>query len=271
MTVLGHQTPVLRTITVTALRIVLIAAVVMGVWQGVVTVTGAPHYMLPPPLRVLATIGAEWPYLMRHAGTTAIEILLGLAFGAAFGVATALVMILFTAARRLVLPFLIISQALPVFAIAPILVLWFGYGLASKVVMAALIIYFPVASATYDGLARTDPGLLDLANLWRAGRLQRLALIRFPAALPSLASGVRVAATVAPIGAIVGEWVGASAGLGFVMLHAVGRMQTDRMFAALLILGAMALVLRFAVDFVLSRLLPWISEHHGFNERTSDD
>jgi len=245
------------------LRACVIIAVLVVVWQGFVVFTGIPHYMLPSPLQVAVAMSEHWRFLFAHAGTTALEILLGLGYGIGFGMLTAIVMSLFPAIRRLAHPLLIVSQALPVFAIAPILVIWFGYGLASKVVMASLIIYFPVASATYDGLARTDPGLMDLAILWRTSRLRQLVFIRIPAALPSVASGVRVAVTVAPIGAIVGEWVGSSAGLGFIMLHSVARMQIDRMFAALLILAVMALLLRAATDFLLTRLLPWIPDHHA--------
>jgi putative hydroxymethylpyrimidine transport system permease protein len=146
------------------------------------------------------------------------------------------------------------------FALAPLLVLWFGYGLASKVVMATLIIYFPVTAAFYDGLKRTDPGWLDLARTMGGGRLAVLRVIRIPAALPALASGLRVATAVAPIGAVVGEWVGSSAGLGYMMLHANARLQIDVMFAALFVLAAFAVLLYFAVDRLLRLALPWQSE-----------
>ena len=141
------------------------------------------------------------------------------------------------------------------------LVLWFGYGLAPKAVMATLIIYFPVTAAFYDGLRRTEPGWLDLARTMSAGgggsRFALLRHVRLPAALPALASGLRVAAAVAPIGAIVGEWVGASSGLGYYMLLMNGRVQTAAMFAALFVLAVMAVTLYAAVDFGLKRALPW--------------
>ena len=159
--------------------------------------------------------------------------------------------------RRWLLPLLLVSQAVPVFAIAPLLTLWFGFGMASKVVMATMIIFFPVATAFYDGLRRTDPGLLDLAATMGATKGAMLWRIRLPSALPALASGLRVAAAVAPIGAVVGEWVGASAGLGYLMLHANGRSQADVMFAALFVLALMALALWFTVDRLLRRAIPW--------------
>jgi putative hydroxymethylpyrimidine transport system permease protein len=153
-----------------------------------------------------------------------------------------------------------------VFALAPILVLWLGYGIISKVVMATLIIYFPVTAAFFDGLRRTEPGYLDLARTMNASRWAMLRQIRLPAALPAFASGLRVATAVAPIGAIVGEWVGSSQGLGFLMLHANGRMQIDVMFASLFILAIIAVTIYFIVDAGLRRLLIWQPESHPSND-----
>ncbi|MBX6375755.1 MAG: ABC transporter permease subunit, partial [Acetobacteraceae bacterium] len=153
-------------------------------------------------------------------------------------------------------------------AIAPLLTLWMGFGMASKIAMATIIIFFPVASAFYDGLRRTEPGWLDLATTMGASRRTALLRIRLPAALPALASGLRVAAAFAPIGAVVGEWVGASAGLGYLMLHANGRSQTDLMFAALFVLAAMALALWFALDALLRALLPWQPDRISEGETT---
>jgi putative hydroxymethylpyrimidine transport system permease protein len=195
--------------------------------------------------------------LLGHAGVTLAEMLLGLLLGTLLGGASALLLAAWPAGRRWLLPLLVVSQAVPVFALAPLLTLWLGFGMASKVAMATLIIFFPVATAFYDGLRRTEPGWLDLAATMGASPGAVLWRLRVPAALPALASGLRVAAAVAPIGAVVGEWVGASAGLGYLMLHANGRSQTDVMFAALAVLAAMALALWFAMDALLRALLPW--------------
>ena len=241
-------------------RAVLTAAVLLAVWHfGVVFFRPEP-FILPGPLQVFAALQANLDYLRGHAFVTLSEIALGLLVGTLLGVSTALLVASWGFARRWVLPLLVMSQALPVFAIAPLLVVWFGYGLGSKIVMTTIIIFFPITSAFQDGLRRTDPGLLDLARLARASRLQTLRLLRIPSALPALASGLRVAIAVAPIGAIVGEWVGASAGLGYVMLHANARAQVDLVFAALLILGLLAAILWFTADALLTRLVPWSVE-----------
>ena len=155
---------------------------------------------------------------------------------------------------------LVISQALPVFALAPLLVLWLGDGMGSKVAMATLIIYFPVTAAFYDGLRRTETGWLDLAQTMGASKWAILRQIRLPAALPAFASGLRVAAAVAPIGAVVGEWVGSSAGLGYYMLLMNGRVQTDAMFAALFVLAIVATTIYFTIDVVLRHAITWQPE-----------
>ena len=139
--------------------------------------------------------------------------------------------------------YLYVSQAIPVFALAPVLTLWLGYGMISKVTMAVLIIYFPVTSALHDGLSRTPSGLSDLAHVMNAKPIRFLFLIRLPAAMPNLLSGIRLAAVYAPIGAVIGEWVGSSQGLGYLMLLANGRVKTDLMFAALFTLGFLSMSL----------------------------
>ena len=148
-----------------------------------------------------------------------------------------------------------ISQAIPVFAIAPILVLWLGYGMPSKILMAILIIYFPVTAACYDGLRNTPQAWLDLAKTFNPSPLRLLLKVRLPAALPAFASGFRIAVSVAPIGAVIGEWVGSSEGLGYLMIHANARMQVDLMFTALLILVAISLCLYFIIDWLLRRFI----------------
>ncbi|MGE0155232.1 MAG: ABC transporter permease [Reyranellaceae bacterium] len=249
------------------LRPLLVAAILLISWEFLVRVLAVPAFILPPPSRVAVALAGNVELLAANAGITALEILLGLVLGAALGCLSGLTLVRFGAARQLLLPVLIASQAVPVFALAPLLVLWLGYGLASKIAMAALVIYFPVASAFYDGLRRTDPGWLELARTMRASNAAMLLQIRLPAALPALASGLRVAAAVAPIGAVIGEWVGASAGLGYLMTLSLARAQTDLAFAALLLLAVMGLALFYAVDALLRRLIPWQRESAALSDR----
>ena len=241
------------------LRLIMLAAGLVGCWQLLVLVTGAPPYILPGPQPVAVALIERGPVLLSHLGTTSIEMVAGLIIGSLLGISCALTMIISPLLKRWMQPVLVISQAVPVFALAPLLVLWFGYGIASKVAMAVLIIFFPVAASFYQGMRRTNPDLLELARIMGAGQWTTLRYIVIPSALPAFASGLRVAAAVAPIGAIVGEWVGSSSGLGFYMLHANARMQIDAMFAALTLLAMASLLLYFSVDYLLDKIIFWES------------
>ncbi|WP_299699920.1 ABC transporter permease [uncultured Tateyamaria sp.] len=223
-------------------------------WQGVVWVTDVPKFILPPPSRVAAAAWDNRILLMEHASITLTEVLLGLLIGSCLGAFTAIQLALFPRLHRLFMPLLVFTQAVPVFALAPILTLWFGYGIASKIVMAVLIIFFPVTSAFYDGLTRIPPDVLDLARTMGASKRQIMQRIRIPYALPSLGTGLTLAAVYAPIGAVIGEWVGASKGLGYLMLLANGRAKTDLMFASLIVLAVMTATLHFGVTKAAVRL-----------------
>ncbi|MDD2466764.1 MAG: ABC transporter permease [Desulfobulbus sp.] len=239
------------------LRGLILACGLLLLWQLLVFLTGVPAYILPGPLPVAKALSSHLPLLCGHLVTTLTEILLGLLLGTLLGSSSALAMIISPLLKRWMLPLLVISQAIPVFALAPVLVLWFGYGMASKVAMAVLIIFFPVTASFYGGMQRTEPELLELARIMGASPFAVLRTIVIPSALPAFASGLRVATAVAPIGAVVGEWVGSSAGLGFYMLHANARMQIDLMFAALTLLAIASLLLYFIIDRLLDRLIYW--------------
>ncbi len=235
-------------------RILAVVLTLLALWQGIVWLTGLPRFILPPPLKVAQTFWASRALIAEHALVTLTEIAIGFAIGASLGAVSAIWLAFSAAARLLLGPVLVFSQALPVFALAPILTLWLGYGLGSKVAMAVLIIYFPVTTSFLDGLMRTPPGYLDLARTMGASRLRVMMHLRIPAALPSLASGLKLAAVYAPIGAVIGEWVGSSQGLGYLMLLANGRAKTDLMFAAMLTLGVMSVLIYLAADALARRV-----------------
>ena len=242
------------------IRLVFISVGLVLIWQTIILLTHAPPYILPGPANVAKAALTHAGPLFDHAMTTLFEIIAGLLLGTLLGAFSALSMIASFSLKRWLLPVLVISQAIPVFALAPLLVLWFGYGMSSKIAMAVLIIFFPVTAAFYDGLRSTEPEWLELAQVMNAKPLAVIRHIRIPSALPAFASGLRVATAVAPIGAIVGEWVGSSKGLGFYMLHANARMQIDVMFAALVILGILALAIYFSVDRAMIKIVYWQKE-----------
>ncbi|MCD1620445.1 ABC transporter permease [Salipiger manganoxidans] len=232
----------------TALRLFLPVMLALALWQGAVTLLAMPPFILPDPLRVAGTLWTSRALLADHAMVTLTEVLAGLALGAGLGWISAVGLALSPGAARLLRPLLVFSQAVPVFALAPILTLWFGYGIGSKIAMTLLIIYFPVTSAFFDALMRPPAGWEAMARVMGGSPARILWHIRIPAALPGFLSGLRLAAVYAPIGAVLGEWVGASRGLGYLMLLANGRAKTDLMFAALLVLAVLTLALHRAVD-----------------------
>lgn len=242
------------------IRITVIAILTVSFWHLLVRLFDIPPFILPAPIQVFTTMWAAKSLLFSHLLVTLSEIILGLILGVACGLILALNMLLFQSIRYWLLPILLFSQAMPVFAIAPILVLWLGYGVLSKVAMSALIIFFPVLMTSFDGLRYTPAGYIDLAKTMNAKVWQIVLRIRLPAALPAFASGLRMAVVIAPIGAVIGEWVGASEGLGYYMLHSNARMQVAEMFAALFVLAMCSVSLYYLTDFLLKRAIHWSPE-----------
>lgn len=225
-----------------------------------VTLSAIPAFLLPSPIAVASALCQGRAFLAYHSLITASEVLAGLVLGVLLGSLLAILMIVSPRLQRWLMPLVLTSQAIPVFALAPLLVLWFGFGISAKVAMAVLVIFFPVTSTLFDGLRRVNQDYLDLARTMGASGWAQLRHVRLMAALPAFGSGLRMAAAVAPIGAIIGEWVGSAGGLGYVMLNANARMQTDQCFAALFILVLMTVLLWMAVDTLIHRLINWAPE-----------
>lgn len=229
-------------------RALLAISIALALWQLLVWAANVPPFILPGPARVGQSLWNNAPLLWEHAGFTATNLLTGMAAGIALGIATALNLALSPAARLFLRPMLIFAQAVPVFALAPVLTLWLGYGAASKTVIVMLVIYFPITSTFFDGLMRLPAPLEDLAQQMRATPIRRLLYLQLPNARPALFSGLRLAVVYAPFAVIIGEWVGSSRGLGHLMLMANGRGQTELMFAALIVLAVISLTLFWLVE-----------------------
>lgn len=229
-------------------------------WQGIVTAFSIEHFILPGPGAVFHALIRSPELYAKHALVTALEIVLALIIGLAAGFATGVLIWQSARAERWLWPLLLASQAIPVFAIAPLLVIWLGYGLASKITMAVLIVFFPVTVSVVEGLRRIGTYWPEQAQLMQAKPGPFFWLVQLPASMGTIGVGARIAAATAPIGAIVGEWVGASAGLGYLMLHANARMQIDTVFAALFCLLVFTLSLYGVVNYTTRKLLFWIEE-----------
>ena len=226
-------------------------------WQGLVWIFHLPEYVLPAPKDVLLTFIHSWKILVYNTSITLAETVLGLGFGALSGCIVAILLMTIRPLKLFLLPLMLISQALPVFAVAPLLVLWLGFGIASKIIVVMLMTFFPIASALFDGLNKTPAHYLTMATYMRGKQWPILRYIYFPHALPFLVSGLRISAVFAPMGAIMSEWVGASYGLGYLMINANARLETSLVFASIIMLVAMALALYFAIDAFFKWKIQW--------------
>jgi NitT/TauT family transport system permease protein len=220
-------------------------AALIVVWKLAIVIEHLPPFVLPPPEAVAAAFVTGWTdgTILPHARTTAVEAVLGFVAGAGLGLGAGYVLARSRLIERVFTPYLVASQAIPILALAPLLALWFGPGLLAKVVIGVLIVFFPVAIATFVGIRSVDPGLVELARSLRATPRQILVTIEIPAALPAMFGGLRVGVTLAVIGAIVGEWAGADQGLGVLVNLARGSLfDYPLMFATLATIALFGIV-----------------------------
>jgi putative hydroxymethylpyrimidine transport system permease protein len=234
------------------------ALLVLGAWQLYVALSGVSESVLPSPLEVARALVNDSATLAPSAWTTLSEILIGYCVAIAVGVALAVVVSSSSIVERAAYPWLVISQLIPVPAIAALVVVWSGFGISSKVIVIALVSFFPIAVNTIDGLRSTEPELLDLLATLGAGRTQQLRLARAPSALPYLFSGLRVAAVLSVIGAVFAEWVGSySTGLGSLILIYNNETATAAEFATIVVLACIGIALFAAVGLAERAALPW--------------
>ena len=234
-----------------------IVLALLGVWEGYVRLWAVPKWLLPAPSVIAATLVVHWELLWGHTVITFLEVIIGFAVSLLCGVILACAMAFSRTLERALYPFVIASQTIPIIVIAPLLLIWMGYGLAPKVVVVALIGFFPIVVNLVDGLKSVDPDVVNLLRVMGASRWQIFVKVQWPSALPFLFSGTRVAMAVSVIGAVIGEWMGSSRGLGYLMIRSKPQFLTERVFAAIVVLSAMGVAL-FVLVGVFERLaIPW--------------
>ena len=237
-------------------------AALVGLWELIVRAAHVPDYLFPTPSAVASSLAADAGLLGRATLVTVREIVLGYLFAVAAALLIAILLHFSAALRRALLPILVLSQTVPTVLLAPILAILLGYGIEPKLVVVAVVCFFPIVVNAVDGLRSADPELVRMMRTLHGSRLAIFRRVELPGALPAIFSGARIAATYAAVGAVFGEWAGSSAGLGFVILQAQPALETARIFAAVLILSALALCLYALVSLAERLLVPWQPEAH---------
>jgi NitT/TauT family transport system permease protein len=233
----------------------LIALIVL--WDVVIRVFNIPPYQVPKPEDVLRTLWNDWPLLLQQSIPTTVATIQGFLLSAVFGVVAAVLIAGSRTIESYVYPLLVFSQSIPKIAIAPLLVVWFGFGMMPKVLCAFLLGFFPVVVSAVQGFKSVEPDMLDLARAMEAKRLQIFRMVAFPHAMPAIFAGLKVSITLAVVGAVVGEFVGSNNGLGFVLQRSIGNFELPTMFAALVVLSLIGVVLFWVLDVIERWMIPW--------------
>ena len=236
---------------------VLILLGLVGLWQLVVSLNDIPHWKLPAPSAIGEELWGSRVLLLGHTWVTLKEVLLGFAIALVIGVVLAGLISLSRTLERVIYPSVIASQTIPIIVIAPLLLIWLGYGMQHKVIVVALISFFPIVVNTVDGLKSADSDVINLLRTLGANRWQVFTKVQVPNSLPYMFSGIKIAITVSVIGAVIGEWVGSSEGLGYLAIRSKSQFLSERVYATVVILSVMGIGL-FLITGLLERLLlPW--------------
>ena len=239
---------------------VLLLAAFIAAWQALASIAGIDDLLVASPLEAAEALWRDRSLLLDNTGVTLVEVLLGLALALVFGAGVAVAMHLIRPVREAAYPLLVASQAIPIAVVAPLFVLAFDYGIGPKIAIVALVCFFPVTVSLLGGLRSVPPELLKLMRSLGASRGATLWKVELPSALPSLFSGIRVAATVSVIGAVLGEWAGAERGLGRQVLLDNQRLETPRVYAGVVLLTLMAVALFALVALIERAAMPWRKE-----------
>jgi NitT/TauT family transport system permease protein len=241
----------------------LLVVILLVLWDVMIRVFKVPPYLIPPPAAVIGQLHDEWPRLWRESLVTTWATLGGFALSIAFGIPMALMIAYSRTVESFVYPLLVFSQSIPKIAIAPLFVVWFGFGIIPKVICAFMLGFFPIVVSTVAGFKSVDSDMIDLARSMKAGRLATFLRISLPQALPSLFAGLKVSVTLAVVGAVVGEFVGSNSGIGYLLQIANGNFDLPLMFAALVVLSMIGVLLFVAVDLLERLMIPWHASHRN--------
>ncbi|AIY86001.1 MULTISPECIES: ABC transporter permease [unclassified Thermotoga] len=219
-----------------------------------------PQYLLPKPSSIVLEGLSQWKILMDHSLYTILEAFSGLVIGLVLGVGLAVLMDLFQTVKEVMYPILIISQAIPIVAVAPLVIIWFGLGVGTKIGIVAFVTLFPVALNTLEGFRTIDQDALDLFKVMKATKIQIYRYLVIPHTLPYVLSGLKISATYAVVSAVIGEWLGAEKGLGIYMIRAMNTFRADRLFLSVIVVVVLSVVVFKIADILSRKLTPWFEE-----------
>lgn len=231
--------------------------VIVAAWDLSIRLFHIPAYQIPSPGDVVTVLISDWPELLRQSWPTTYATLCGFLLSALFGIPTAMLIAGSKTVESYVYPLLVFSQSVPKIAIAPLFVVWFGFGIVPKVISAFLLGFFPVVVSAVQGFKSVDPDMVDLARAMQGSRFKVFCAVNLPHAMPAIFSGLKVSVTLAVVGAVVGEFVGSNSGIGYVMQRSIGTFDLPTMFAALVILALLGVVLFWIVDRIEKLVIPW--------------
>lgn len=231
--------------------------VLLAGWECFTALTSLPDWIMPGPVRIVRTFFSTFQLMLPHAQSTMIECLVGLTASILMAFLMAVLMDEIPAVKKALYPLLVASQTVPIISLAPLFIIWFGYGIFPKIIVVILVCFFPVTISLLGGLAGVDNEYLELFRSMRATRLNIIRMVKLPLAMPAFFSGLKIAAAYSVMGAVIGEWLGAKQGLGTYMLLAQHSFQVDRVFAAILLITISSFVLFAAVSLVERLVIPW--------------
>lgn len=252
-----RQLPSLATLWSTVWRPLALVVTLIAAWWAVTKFELVEPYILPSPADTWRTTVDNSTYLLENTWVTTYETVVGFVIAALIGEAVALVMIYSRGIERTMYPLILFAQVIPKIAIAPLFIVWLGFGTSPKILVAVLMAFFPIVISGMAGLRSVDPEILELTSTMGASNWKTFVKVRFPASLPQLMSGLKIAATLAVTGAVVGEFVGANEGLGYVILQANGNIDTAMLFAALIIMSMLGIILFAIIEIAEQFLIPW--------------
>ena len=236
---------------------VIVIAVLLVIWQLACAFELVPGYMLPSPIEVVKAFISDFPLLMSHAKVTILEAVLGLVIGVLLGFGCAALMDSFPLVKKGLYPILVLTQTIPPVAIAPLLILWFSYGIAPKVILVVLVAFFPMAVGLLEGFQSVDEDMIRLLKSMDASRWQIFWHVKFPAALGEFFSGLKIAVAYSIVGAVIAEWLGGISGLGVYMTRVKKSLSYDKMFAVIFFVSAISLILMALVKYIQYKAMPW--------------